>query len=302
MYQFLIIAYLFTLPIFEEQPYVQTLEHINITENLVLKAVKRVNPNKSQGPDSFHPKLINEKQNVICKPLNTIYQKSLNEAKIPQIWKYANVTAVFKNGDRSKPTNYRPISLTSVPDKIMERIIRDELVDHMNINNLFCIEQHGFIKGKSCVTQLLEFMEEITEAIDQGHEIDAIYLDYSKAFDKVPHKRLLTKISEYGIKGNVLNWIGDFLGNRKQRVMVNAISSEWRNITSGIPQGTVLGPILFLIFINDMPKVIQCLVKLFADDAKLYQIIKCSQDRDELQGDIGNSKDWSIIWKMLFNI
>ena len=183
----------------------------------------------------------------------------------------------------------------------MERIIRDELVDHMNRNNLFCIEQHGFIKGKSCVTQLLEFMEDTTEAIDQGREVDVIYLDYSKAFDKVPHKRLLTKISEYGIKGNSRNWIGDFLRNRKKRVMVNGISSEWRNITSGIPQGSVLGPILFLI-LNNMPKVIQCLVKLFADDAKLYQIIKCIQDRDELQGDIGNCKDWSIIWKMLFNI
>ena len=147
-------------------------------------------------------------------------------------------------------------------------------------------------------------MEDITEAIDQGHEVDVIYLDYSKAFDKVPHKRLLTKISGYGIKGNVLNWIGDILRNRKQRVMVNGASSEWRNITSGIPPGRVLGPILFLIFINDMPKVIQCLVKLFDDDAKVYQIIKCSQERIELQYvyDIGNSKDWSFIWKMLFNI
>ena len=127
-------------------------------------------------------------------------------------------------------------------------------------------------------------------------------IDYSKAFDRAPNKRLLTKISGYGIKENVLNWIGDFLRNRKQRVIVNGISSDWRNITSGIPQDSVLGPILFLIFINDMPKVIQCLVKLFADDAKLYQIIKRSQNRDDLQGDIGNSKDWSFIWKMLFNI
>ena len=108
----------------------------------------------------------------------------------------------------------------------MERIIRDELVDNMNRNNLFCIEPHCFIKGKSCVTQLFEFMEDITEAIDQGHEVDVIYLDYSKAFDKVPHKRLLTKISGYGITGNVLNWIGDILRNRKQRVMVNGASSE----------------------------------------------------------------------------
>ena len=163
------------LPNFEEQPYVQILELTDITENLVLMAIKYVNPNKSQGPDSFHPKHIKDTK-CDLQPLTTIYQKSLNEAIIPHIWKCANVTVIFENGDRSKPNNYRPISLTSVPGKIMERII----VDHMNRNNLFCIEQHGFIKGKSRVTQLLEFMEDITEAINQGHEVDAIYLYSAK--------------------------------------------------------------------------------------------------------------------------
>ncbi|MEW8547283.1 MAG: reverse transcriptase domain-containing protein, partial [Candidatus Thiodiazotropha sp.] len=290
------------LPNFEEQSYMNILENIDITENKVLKAINQVNPNKSQGPDSFHPKLIKETQKVLCKPLTIIYQKSLSEAKVPYIWKCANVTAIYKSGDKSKLSNYRPISLTSVPGKIMERLIRDALVQHMNINNLFCIEQHGFIKGKSCVTQLLEFMEDITEAIDQGLEVDVIYLDFSKAFDKVPHKRLLRKISGYGIKGNVLNWISEFLSNRKQRVIINGISSDWRNVTSGIPQGSVLGPILFLIFINDMPKAIQCLVKLFADDAKLYQIVKSDQDRVDLQDDIVSSKNWTDTWKMIFNI
>lgn len=127
-------------------------------------------------------------------PLTSIFNKSLNEGAIPEIWKCANVTAIFKNGERSKPSNYRPISLTSVPGKLMERIIRDALVNHMTTNNLFCEEQHGFIKGKSCATQLLEYMEDLTAAIDQGYEVDVIYLDFCKAFDKVPHKRLLAKI------------------------------------------------------------------------------------------------------------
>ena len=184
----------------------------------------------------------------------------------------------------------------------MERIIRDALVEHMSNNNLFCDEQHGFIKGKSCVTQLLEFMEDVTEALDQGCEVDIIYLDFYKAFDKVPHKRLLEKLKGYGIRDNILMWIQDFLSNRKQRVSINGKNSDWRNVTSGIPQGSVLGPILFLIYINDLPSVVRCLIKLFADDAKLYQIIRRNQDRVELQGDISNSKDWSIIWKMFFNI
>ena len=201
------------------------------------------------------------------------------------------MTAIFKNGERSKPSNYRPISLTSVPGKLMERIIRDALVNHMTTNKLFCEEQHGFIKGKSCATQLLEYMEDFTAAIDQGYEVDVIYLDFCKAFDKVPHKRLLAKIERCGIKGNVLVWIKEFLSERRQRVVVKGAHSEWRNITSGIPQGSVLGPILFLFFIYDLPKVIKCLIKLFADDAKLYQIIKTNQDSEDLQVDVGRSKE-----------
>ena len=183
----------------------------------------------------------------------------------------------------------------------MERIIRDALVEHMNNNKLFSEEQHGFIKGKSCVTELLEFMEDITKAIDQGDDVDIIYLGFSKAFDKIPHRRLLTKLKSYGIRGKVLCWIKDFLNNRKQRVIVNGSFSEWRDITSGIPKGCVLGPILFLIFINDLPNVIKCLIKLFADDAKLYQIIKSNQEKEDLQGDVWNSEEWAVIWKMFFN-
>ena len=140
----------------------------------------------------------------------------------------------------------------------------------MNNNKLFSEEQYGSIKGKSCVTQLLEFMEDVTKAIDQGDEVDIIYLDFSKAFDKVPNRRLLMKLKSYGIRGKVLCWIKDFLNNRKQRFIVNGSFSEWRDITSGIPQGSVLGPILFLISINDLPDVIKCSIKLFADDEKLY--------------------------------
>ena len=144
-------------------------------------------------------------------------------------------------------------------------------------------------------------MEDITSAIDQGHELDVIYLDFCKAFDKVPHMRLLVKIERYGIKGKVLRWIREFLNNRKQRVMVNGAHFDWMNITSGIPQGSVLGPILFLITINDLPKVVKCLIKLFADGGKLYQIIKSNQHSVDLQIDVGKSKEWAIIWKMLFN-
>ena len=144
------------------------------------------------------------------------------------------------------------------------------LVDHMTKNNLFSKSQHGFISGRSCITQLLEFIEDVSEAVVNGEDVDVIYLDFKKAFDKVPHKRLLQKLRSYGIRGKVYAWIKEFLTNRRQRVVVNGQYSEWKKVTSGIPQGSVLGPTLFIIFINDMPEVIACCMKLYADDAKIY--------------------------------
>ena len=223
------------------------------------------------------------------------------ECKIPDIWKSANVTAIFKKGERKNPANYRPISLTSVPGKIMERLIRNALVEHMVDNNLFTPEQHGFISGKSCTTQLLEYMEDITQAIDNGDDVDVIYLDFCKAFDRVPHTRLLRKLHGYGIRGELYNWIKDFLSNRIQRVVVNGAESDWQEVTSGIPQGSVLGPVLFLIFINDLPDVLEVCVKLFADDTKLYKTIKNQHDRQPVQRSVTSAAIWAIDWDMEFN-
>ena len=183
----------------------------------------------------------------------------------------------------------------------MERIIRNKIVDHMESNNLFAKRQHGFRAGRSCTTQLLEFMEEVTEAIDRGEEVDVIYLDFAKAFDKVPHKRLLSKLKGYGIKGKIYDGIKDLLSNRKQLVVINGKFSHWISVTSGIPQGSVLGPILFLIFITDLPDVLNCCMKLFADDAKLYIAIINCHDEEILKQNLDNSDIWAEILDMDFN-
>ena len=171
----------------------------------------------------------------------------------------------------------------------------------MTENNLFSNTQHGFIKGKSCVTQLLEFLEDITQSIDNGDEVDVIYLDFCKAFDKVPHRRLLQKLYAYGIRGKVHAWVKEFLSGREQRVIVNGSQSTWINITSSIHQGSVLGPVLFLVFINDLPEVIKVLIKLFADDAKLYSVVTSNAD-NRAQFSLNRAVDWSKVWKMIFYI
>ena len=208
--------------------------------------------------------------------------------QVPDDWRIAHVTAIYKKGSKSDPGNYRPVSLTSVFSKIMESLLREGIMAHMKRHNLLSTKQFGFITGRSTVLQLIQVLDKWTEALDEGHVVDVIYCDFMKEFDRVPHKRLLEKIQSYGREGHILEWTRDFLTRRRQRVMVSGEASEWKEVTSGVPQGSVLGPLLFVIFINDLPEVI-CQgseVYLYADDAKIFRKINGTEDCVRLQADL----------------
>jgi len=290
-----------TMPTFNERNFSEELSKLEITELQVSNKLKSLDPSKSPGIDAIHPKILKECHEELAKPISTLFNKSLASGQLPNMWKLAQVTALFKKGDKKASSNYRPVSLTVVLCKILESFIRDSIVKHMERNNLFIENQHGFRSKRSCVTQLLEVIEEWTDILDRGGNIDCIYLDFAKAFDTVPHQRLLLKLNAYGVRGKIHEWISNFLNERKQQVRLGNSCSQWMDVKSGIPQGSVLGPILFLVFINDLPDVVCNITKLFADDTKIYKEISSENDAKSLQTDINSLEKWSERWQIKFN-
>jgi hypothetical protein len=278
-----------------------TLSTIDIKTECVLKLLKSLDVSKSPGPDNVHPRILRELADELAKPLATVFRTSLCEGVLPRQWKDANVTPLFKKGDKSRPGNYRPVSLTSITCKIMEKVVRDSLFEHLDSNGLLTECQHGFVSKRSCVTNLIGVLDDWTSSLDNGKPVDAIYLDFSKAFDTVCHERLLAKLKSYGVTDKVNDWIGSFLKDRRQRVKVNGTLSDWVEVTSGVPQGSVLGPVLFVVFINDLPEVVESICSMYADDTKIYRSVDTVEDFARLQSDLDNLTTWAEKWQMKFN-
>ena len=275
---------------------------ISITTPGVEKLLQKINPKKAAGPDQISARFLQSTAHELAPIVSLIYDQSLQTGQIPDDWKMANIAPIFKKGDRTKPVNYRPVSLTSILSKTLEHIIVSGIMNHLESNNILLDTQFGFRSKRSCETQLLLTTDDIMKSLDRRKQVDMAILDFEKAFDKVPHKRLSTKLKFYGIQGCTLRWIETFLSGRQQRVVVDGCESSYAPVLSGVPQGTVLGPTLFLIYINDIADNTTSTIKLFADDCLVYRDISSPDDRSKLQKDLDTLVRWSDTWQMSFNI
>ena len=278
-----------------------TAEDIKFANAGVEKLLENLKPGKAPGPDNIRSRVLKELSKEIAPILTIIFQASYNSGEVPPDWKNANVAPIFKKGQRYLAENYRPISLTCICCKVMEHIVTANIMSHADGHKILYPLQHGFRKGLSCETQLIEFVDDVTLGMESGKQVDCVVMDFSKAFDKVNHSLLLHKLDHYGVRGRTNNWIASFLLGRSQTVVVDGERSDPVDVDSGVPQGSVLGPSLFLFYINDIPDDVQATTRLFADDTLLYLTIPKPADAQTLQDDLDRLAIWENKWMMRFH-
>ena len=280
------------------------IDTIIIQNDEILSLIRNINPNKASGSDGISGHMLRLCDDSVVLPLKIIFENILKTSSYPDLWKLANVTPVYKKNDKQLIKNYRPISLLPICGKIFEKIIFNSLYKYFNTNNLITKNQSGFRPGDSTTNQLLYLVNEIHEAFEdpKSLEVRAVFLDISKAFDKVWHEGLIFKLRQNGLNGGLLKLFESYLHNRQQRVVINGSYSEYLSIESGVPQGSVLGPLLFLIYINDLEKHIKSNIKFFADDTMLFSVVRDpAVSATELDHDLDLICRWAHKWKMEFN-
>ena len=281
---------------------VPEFDDITITTEDVIKAISLISSNSAPGPDKIPANLLKECKNELAAPLAIFWTKSMESGKIPSSLRKQTIIPIYKKENKSLPQNYRPISLTSHIIKIFERILRAKLVEHLESNKLISEHQHGFREFRSTLTQLLHHIDSILDILEQSGNADILYLDMAKAFDKVSHKILLNKLTNMKVTGKVHAWITEFLTNRSQEVNVDGHKSSPAEVESGVPQGTVLGPVLFIIYMDNITRyVTSTIINMFADDSKLIANVMNLEDRQKLITDIQSLIIWTEENAMKFN-
>ena len=276
------------------------LSDVHITPQIISRIVQKIKPHSSAGPDNLPPIFFRKTIHSLSSPLAIIFRSFVDLHDLPTEWKSSIITPKFKKGSPSQPSNYRPISLTCTCCKILERIIVSDIIDFLNTHKLITKHQHGFLKHHSTVTNLLESLHDWTLTFSNNNSVVIAYIDFQRAFDSISHQKLIQKLIAYGIGGNLLFWIKSFLSNRTQSVRVGSKLSNISSVTSGVPQGSVLGPLLFNIFINDITDNFDNKVtsKLFADDIKLYTDLSFPNSKSNFQTHLNIISKWSTIWQI----
>ena len=280
---------------------------ITVDPNGVLKLLNNLKIHKAPGPDGLSARVLKECSSEIARILALIYNETLAQGTVPDDWRQANVVPIFKKREKYDAANYRPVSLTCICCKTLEHIIVSNINKHLAFESILADCQHGFRSQRSCETQLVQFFHDLVSDLDRAlnrnhRQTDVIIMDFAKAFDKVQHRRLLYKLDYYGIRGSTHKWITSWLSGRFRKVVLDGQASDPVPVLSGVPQGSVLGPVLFLIFINDLPENIMSSVHLFADDCVLYRNIESPMDCQILQDDLNSLSQWETDWQMKFNV
>ena len=276
------------------------LSDIGISEMDVYKALSSLDTTKAGGPDGIGPKVVKHCASALYSPLHHLFLLCLSQHHLPSEWREHLIVLVFKSADMSSVKNYRPISLLCTTSKLLEKLIYEKVIDFVSPSISSC--QFGFRPKHSSTQQLLSFLSTIYYSLSTYLQTDVIYLDFNKAFDSVPHNELLVKLWTFGIRGNLWRWFQSYLSCRSQRVLLNHTTSDPLPVLSGVPQGSILGPLLFLIFVNDIPlSVKHSNIYLYADDTKCFKHIFSVSDCSLLQEYLSQLSSWSLKWNLHFN-
>ena len=279
-----------------------TLDSIHFSPTEVKDILSTLKLGKASGPDNVNYRILKEAAEPLSNPLCDLFNYSMSKCVCPNIWKEANVSPLYKKDDPSLVSNYRPVSFLSTIGKVMEKIIHKYIFNFFNDNQVITCLQSGFVPGDSTVNQLVDIYNIFCKALDEGKEVRAVFLDISKAFDRVWHKGLLFKLKQAGINATLLQWLYNYLSDRQQRVLIPGGNSSWLPVEAGVPQGSILGPLLFLIYINDIVVDINSSVRLFADDTSLYLIVDNPAEAARcINSDLERMHQWAERWLVKFN-